>query len=438
MIEIERRSTHQPPQRPRHAIGPWRPAVARTCIDCGLCVSVCPTDVFFFAPGRRRLAAPRAEACLGPDACGVCVPACPADAITIPPNPNWSSLGNAEWTNAMIASTWEAGAHGALSREDPVAIGESGDGFDQMGLIAPEGVPLLIPDEVDLRVPLHHRGRQVWIEFPVIGGAVEAGAVSAPVTLGRAMAARALGILSVAPARALAGRGARYRENLALPLDDRPDGAALADLARAAAITLRYPAAPDLCGLSDLKQRLGWLQILNPGALLIVEVDATSDAPEVAVGVAHAGAHVVHLRRPPAGAPLAYTINPVHRGLQAEGVRDQVAVIASGGVRTPHDALKAVALGADACAIATAALVALGCIPPRDPGGALAGPPGVIADAPSFAALVDPRWVARTTVNLVLAWAAEWRRALAVMGLPDVRALRGRTDLLAVVGQQPA
>jgi len=36
-------------------------------------------------------------------------------------------------------------------------------------------------------------------------------------------------------------------------------------------------------------------------------------------------------------------------------------------------------------------------------------------------------------MNLHLAWAAEQRRALALLSLPDVHALRGRSDLLVVV-----
>jgi len=63
------------------------------------------------------------------------------------------------------------------------------------------------------------------------------------------------------------------------------------------------------------------------------------------------------------GMPLVMAL-PVARRLvdahNAQGYRP-VSLVATGGVRTPADIIKALALGADACALATAALFALGC-----------------------------------------------------------------------------
>jgi len=81
----------------------------------------------------------------------------------------------------------------------------------------------------------------------------------------------------------------------------------------------------------------------------------------VAVGSYYAGAHVVHLDGSYGGTgaapdiakkniamPIEYAVPKVHRFLLAEGVRDQVTLVASGGVRTAWDIAKVVALGANA------------------------------------------------------------------------------------------
>src|SRR5205807_2284317 len=59
--------------------------------------------------------------------------------------------------------------------------------------------------------------------------------------------------------------------------------------------------------------------------------------------------------------PVEYAIPKVHEYLVSEGVRDQITLTASGGIRTADDVAKAIALGADGCVIGTAEAVAVGC-----------------------------------------------------------------------------
>jgi glutamate synthase domain-containing protein 2 len=60
------------------------------------------------------------------------------------------------------------------------------------------------------------------------------------------------------------------------------------------------------------------------------------------------------------GLPILAAIRPAVQALQDLGLHRKVQLIVSGGIRTGADVAKALALGADAVAIGTAALVALG------------------------------------------------------------------------------
>jgi len=116
------------------------------------------------------------------------------------------------------------------------------------------------------------------------------------------------------------------------------------------------------------------------------------------------------------GIPTLAAIRPAVQALQDLGVHRRVQLIVSGGIRNGADVAKALALGADAVSIGTAALVALG---DNDPAfeaeyralGTTAGayddwhegldPAGITTQDPLLAARLDPVLGARRVANLL-------------------------------------
>jgi glutamate synthase domain-containing protein 2 len=195
--------------------------------------------------------------------------------------------------------------------------------------------------------------------------------------------------------------------------------------------------------VEDHKKHLDWIRTVNPGALISVKVSTPTDVDMVAVGSYYAGAHIIHLDGAYGGTgaapeiakkniamPLEYAIPKVHRFLEAEGIRDEVVIMASGGVRTARDIAKAVALGADGCIIGTAELVALGCMRLGTCERERGCPFGIATTDPELARQVDPVEGGRRIANLYASWRLQFAEILERLGLATVRALRGRTDLL--------
>jgi glutamate synthase domain-containing protein 2 len=112
--------------------------------------------------------------------------------------------------------------------------------------------------------------------------------------------------------------------------------------------------------------------------------------------------------------PVEYAIPKVLQFLKAEGIRDQVTLVASGGIRSAYDLAKAIALGADAVQIGTADLVALECLRCHNCESGRGCARGI--------ATTDPELVDLMTID----WGTDRR-----LGLRSIRELVGRTDVLA-------
>ncbi|HEX5538612.1 MAG TPA: FMN-binding glutamate synthase family protein, partial [Methylophilaceae bacterium] len=130
---------------------------------------------------------------------------------------------------------------------------------------------------------------------------------------------------------------------------------------------------PDWTGPDDLEIKIAEIrEITDWEKPIYVKVGATRPYFDVALAV-KAGADVVVLDGMQGGTaatqevfiehvgiPILAAIRPAVQALQDMGMHRKVQLIVSGGIRNGADVAKALALGADAVAIGTAALVALG------------------------------------------------------------------------------
>jgi ferredoxin len=195
--------------------------------------------------------------------------------------------------------------------------------------------------------------------------------------------------------------------------------------------------------VEDHKKHLDWIAHVNPRALLSAKVSTPVDVDMVAVGVYYAGGHIVHLDGSYGGTgaapniakkniamPIEYAINRVHQFLVNEGIREKVTVMASGGVRTPSDVAKAIALGADGVVIGTAELMAVGCIRCGCCESGRGCARGIATTDSELLQMVSVEWCTQRLVNMYTAWQRRLIDILYRLGLDSVAALRGRTDLL--------
>ena len=179
---------------------------------------------------------------------------------------------------------------------------------------------------------------------------------------------------------------------------------------------------------------------------VIVKVAAVHNIAPIASGIARSGADIISIDgyrggtgaaprriRDNVGIPIELAIAVVDQRLREERIRDRVSVIASGGIRNSSDIVKAIALGADAVSIGTAALCALGChICASCHTGRCAW--GLATQDAELTGRLDPEKGAQRLVNLVNAWTREIREFMGGMGIDSIEALRGNRLALRGVG----
>ena len=203
----------------------------------------------------------------------------------------------------------------------------------------------------------------------------------------------------------------------------------------------------DIYSIEDLRQLVYSLkEATEYKKPIIVKVAAVHNVAAIASGIARSGADIIAIDgyrggtgaaptriRDNVGIPIELALAEVDTRLREEGIRDEVSLVVGGSIRSSGDLLKAIALGADACYIGTAALLSLGCHLCRTCHEGKCNW-GIATQRPDLVKRLNPDIGYKRLVNLVTSWKHELEEMMGGMGINSVEALRGNRLMLRGIG----
>jgi len=194
----------------------------------------------------------------------------------------------------------------------------------------------------------------------------------------------------------------------------------------------------DIYSIEDLSQLIYAIkEATNYEKLVSVKIAAVHNSAAIASGIVRAGADMIvidglrgstgaapKIIRDNVGIPIEMALAAVDTRLREENIRNQASLVIAGGIRNSGDIAKAIALGADAVYIGTAALMALGCTACQQcHTGKCAW--GICTSDLALTKRINPEIGARRLSNLLRSWAIELKDILGGMGINALESLRG-------------
>jgi len=406
------------------------------CLKCAVCVKTkCVYGVYDHRGlDARQMVESIDNECMN---CLRCVQGCPNELIHKSINPEFMAMGDEHWTPNIIASLWAQADSGKIPVSGAGYPGPfSGPGFDGIWtdmseIVRPtrDGIhgreyistaidlgktpPYLVFDpEGGLRKGV---SSILDIPLPIIFRIPRFGAISEKTLLGWAEATKRLGTLFSLPMEMLDKIPASYGPWL-LPsissnqgiLKGLPAGVRMVELVLGDE------------GVEAAKRMID----LDPAVLVAATVPLAGGMEEKAQRLVESGVSIVHLEAGFQGRGLDGPekflkdgIRSVHRGLVEAGIRDNVTLLASGGISMAEHVAKAIICGADGVFMDFPMLIAMECRMCRRCEKGLSCPVD-IQDA-------SAEWTAGRVVNLAGAWHNQLLEVMGAMGIRDARRLRG-------------
>jgi ferredoxin len=370
--------------------------------------------------------------------CLSCIQNCTKGILTRIENPEYCDLGDDYFTPDIILATWFQAESGRIPVSGSGYGGPfSGPGFDSMwtdmseivrptrdGIHGREYINTSVDIGRKLKELAFQDGRLsvdppplMEIPLPVIFDRIPPRWQRGPVLAAVVETAAELGTLAVVEGDDATALAAEYRR--VIPWVNDPTQAAHGPVLEAPIVMIEDgPQAPEI--QKRLKQQ-------NPDRLVAIRVAASPACKDRVLALTRAGAEVIHLvfdshgRETDATQPrhARDVLREVHRALVKDGTRDQVTLVASGGIAQAEHMAKAIICGADLVAIDLPLLVAMEC--------RLCGQCAEGEECPVSLEELDKDYAVRRVENLIGAWHQQLIEVLGAMGIREVRRLRGET-----------
>lgn len=207
----------------------------------------------------------------------------------------------------------------------------------------------------------------------------------------------------------------------------------------------------DIYSIEDLKQLIFALkEATRYKKPISVKVSAVHNIAPIASGITYAGADIIVIDgfkggtgaapiaiRDNTGIPIEMAVAAVDDRLRQEGIRNKVSIVASGGIRSSTDVVKAIALGANAVYIGTAALIAVGCTLCQQCHTGKC-PWGITTNNPTLIKRINVDRATEQLINLLNSWALEIKEILGSMGINAIESLQGNREKLRALDLTPA
>ncbi len=414
------------------------------CINCAKCTKVCIYEAHQRSDEDPRIMAdPDTEVCRN---CFRCIQECPRGALEKSLFSEFTGTGGKYWTPDILLTLWKQAETGGVPVSGAGYRGPfTGKGFDSMWtdmseIVRPtrDGIHgrEYISTSVDLGRKLNHLAfdsdnhlvskleNLVSISVPVIFDMTEYD-LTPELKETVVKAAQELDTFVILPVAAISENTGSFSDNIIPLLTPSEIGNNETVIRKARIIAVDYgKESPDNFPLiKDKITKLG-------NIVTIVRIPAVENVESIAAELTGKGAEVIQIVADYRGNGIENSAGPdnryikdiirdIHAELLRNKIRDEVTIIASGGIALAEHVAKAMLCGADLTAIDLPLLIALGARIYEEPEKSLMMPAGLDRILLSIAV--------QRIVNLIGAWHSQILEVMGAMGIRDIRRLRGET-----------